>query len=207
MNSRSTATAFLVLFTACRFALAADPGGASASGCGVPDAVDRGMMADGFKMEGRYYLHPLLESGGTVLLWPVAQPADAQVGKEAIRYWLRRMEDHVAKLTEQDRAELAPVFCDVYLHVNDISSAKRLAASIRAPEGRARASIMLAIFLAQSGRVKAATDVAESLPADSAVDPEQGKVAQPAGQGADDDRPRAMLQARLCRGRADDSAD
>ena len=41
-------------------------------------------------------------------------PTDPKARKEAIGHWLRGMESHVAKLSDQDRSDIVPALCDVY---------------------------------------------------------------------------------------------
>ena len=65
-------------------------------------------------------------------------PTDPKARKEAIGHWLRQMESHVAKLSDQDRSDMMPVLCDVYWRMDDISPLARLISGIQNPKKRAR---------------------------------------------------------------------
>ncbi len=98
-------------------------------------------------------------------------PTDPKARKEAIGHWLREMESHVAKLSDQDRSDIVPALCDVYWRVDDISPLARLISGIQDPKKRADAGFMLSFTLAQTGRVEAAIRFAQSLSGDPTVDP------------------------------------
>jgi tetratricopeptide (TPR) repeat protein len=90
---------------------------------------------------------------------PSPRPARAEIAR-----WLDRTERHAAGLNETELAEVLPTICDVMVEANRAEQLDRLLATIKDPEGRAKAAAYVCMSLAAAGKYEVATRRAQELP-------------------------------------------